>query len=143
MRRIVIATHGALAKGYVDTLSMLGVPAGRVRSLGFYGDESCNESTIDELLNNVPAGDQLVICTDVGFGSVNQMFVRGLAARPHLDTLLVTGVNLPLVLELALDDKPLDEDGLAELVREASAQVCVVDVSSITKSAGTDEEDFF
>ena len=114
---------------------MLGSSAGAVASYGFY----CDEDGVDESLParcfaELASSDQLVVCTDIGFGSVNQAFLKEAACHPEVDALLFTGVNLPLLLELSVHAGPITRDAARMMVDQAREQMSVVDVPQFAHS---------
>lgn len=144
MRKLVVATHGKLAEGFRQTLGMLG--ADGFASLGFYLDDDCDEGTVERIFAELDEGDQLIACTDIGFGSVNQMFLKVAARHPEANALIVTGVNLPLLLELAVRPGELTRAELDEVVAQACRQMGVVDIpmpAGAVASGDEDDGDFF
>ncbi|WP_066059956.1 PTS sugar transporter subunit IIA [Robertmurraya korlensis] len=100
MNRFLIASHGNLAKEIVNTVHMI---MGTDKNLEYIGVNP--ETTIDEVkekLNNFlesgEDGDQFCILTDVFGGSITNICTE-LITR-HDDVHILTGVNLPMVLEV-------------------------------------------
>lgn len=141
MNKVIIATHGKLAAGFKSTLEMLGAGSGGIASFGFYCDEPNDESTVECCFEEL-GDDRLIVCTDIGFGSVNQMFLRAAARHPDADALIVTGVNLPFLLELAMTDGEVSAESLEEMVSMARDQFSVVGLPKVGQASDGDE-DFF
>ena len=114
-KRIILITHSAMAAGMKKTLEFIAGDSGVVDAIQAYTVDQDPEVRLQELLEQYRE-DKVIILTDVFFGSVNQMCV------PYINwgVFLVTGVNLPLVLEL-LDAEPeqIDQACLEELVQKA------------------------
>ncbi|MDN5287609.1 MAG: hypothetical protein JWR38_3883 [Mucilaginibacter sp.] len=102
MRKFLIATHGAFAKGVQSSLDMIIGETDNVFLIQAYLDE--NVSVEDELatvLTNVTPEDELIIFTDLLGGSVNNIMLReALKSNVHI----VSGFNLPLLIEIILGD---------------------------------------
>ena len=114
-KRIILITHSAMAAGMKKTLEFIAGDSGVVDAIQAYTVDQDPEVRLQELLEQYRE-DKVIILTDVFFGSVNQMCV------PYINrgVFLVTGVNLPLVLEL-LDVEPeqINQVCLEELVQKA------------------------
>lgn len=105
MRHIVLATHHRMASGVADTLAFVaGVP--NIHVLDAYVDESEDlEAKIACLMSGFAVDDEVVVFTDMLGGSVTQRFAPYIGENVHL----ICGMNLPLVLEIALGHPdPLD-----------------------------------
>lgn len=102
MRKFLIATHGAFAKGVQSSLDMIIGETDNVFLIQAYLDE--NVSVEDELatvLANINPEDELIIFTDLLGGSVNNIMLReALKSNVHI----VSGFNLPLLIEIILGD---------------------------------------
>lgn len=114
-KRIILITHSAMAAGMKKTLEFIVGDSGVVDAIQAYTVDEDPESRLRELLEQHQE-DKVIVLTDVFFGSVNQMCV------PYINqgVYLITGVNLPLVLEL-LDAEPeqIDQQSLEEMVQRA------------------------
>lgn len=114
-KRIILITHSAMAAGMKKTLEFIAGDSGVVDAIQAYTVDQDPEVRLQELLEQYRE-DKVIILTDVFFGSVNQMCV------PYINrgVFLMTGVNLPLVLEL-LDVEPeqINQACLEELVQKA------------------------
>ena len=71
-----------------------------------------NEDLVKEaasILDGFAADDEVVVCTDLFGGSVNNEFTKIVQTRPN--THLVTNMNLPLLIQLLFvpDSTPIDE----------------------------------
>ena len=114
-KRIILITHSAMAAGMKKTLEFIAGDSGVVDAIQAYTVDQDPEVRLQELLEQYRE-DKVIILTDVFFGSVNQMCV------PYINrgVFLMTGVNLPLVLEL-LDAEPeqINQVCLEELVQKA------------------------
>lgn len=143
MKKVVIATHGRLADGFMSSLGLLGVDLSHVTALGYYDEKGADISAVDALFDQLAEGDQLVVCSDVSFGSVSQAFARAAAAHPACDCHLVSGVNLPLLLDLCLSPEPVDSERLAQTVAQAQEQLSIVQPPAAPEAPAAGGGDFF
>lgn len=141
MKKIVIATHGKLAKGFANTLEILGIELTDIMVMNFYCGEDSTQTQVKECFEALQEQEQLIVCTDIQFGSVNQMFLKEASRHPNKDVNILTGVNLPLLLEIATSQEPLSKQALLDMVHKASSQLTLVDLEEL--KASIKEEDIF
>ncbi|GAA3995331.1 PTS sugar transporter subunit IIA [Mucilaginibacter dorajii] len=125
MRKFLIATHGAFAQGVRSSLDVIIGETENLFLIGAYLDQ--NISVEDELmpvLDQITDDDELIIFTDLLGGSVNNIMIRE-ALRPNVH--LVSGFNLPLLIEIILADAdtPVDEV-IASAIINAKEQMAYV-----------------
>jgi mannose/fructose-specific phosphotransferase system component IIA len=98
MKKILLAAHGYFAQGVRSAMEIITDDVSSVLTINAYTLECQNpEDEIKKILALYDE-DDLLVMTDLNFGSINQMFMRRMLER---NIKLVTGVNLPLVVELA------------------------------------------
>ncbi len=135
MRRILLASHGRLAVGMLDSLEMIAGRQVGVEALCAYTEETPDlRAALAGLVADRAAGDELVIVTDVLGGSVNNEAAQ---FRDVPGVYVVTGMNLGFVLSLALGDAPTTEQLIEECLVTARAQLM-----RIAPEEGGEEEDF-
>lgn len=135
MRKIVLASHGRLAEGMLDSLGMIAGCQEGVQALCAYTDDAPDlKATLGELVAGLAEGDELVIVTDVLGGSVNN---EASQFRDVPGVYVVTGMNLGLVLSLVLGDAPTTAQLIEECLVTARSQLMRVVPS------GDEEEDDF
>jgi mannose/fructose-specific phosphotransferase system component IIA len=102
MRKFLIATHGAFAKGIKSSLDMIIGETDNVFLIQAYLDENIVvEDELAAVLTNINDADELIIFTDLLGGSVNNIMLReALKENVHI----VSGFNLPLVIEVMMGD---------------------------------------
>ena len=114
-KRIIIATHAKLAKGFAESLRFIFEPEDRIDTICAFTDEGDPGKAFAELSASFQAEDTVIVCTDLSSGSVNKMIAGYLAEKKFY---LVTGLNLALLLELAAAPEELiDEDFMREAVK--------------------------
>ena len=138
MRQFIIASHAHFAAGINESVSLLSGERDNVRTLSMYVDGNDDiAAAARAMVEQTPEGDDLVICTDLFGGSVNNEFTKIVQERPG--TYLVTNMNLPLLIQLLFAEEGRDT---AEVIRE----ICAADdtrvkfVNDLIEDTGDDEE---
>ena len=138
MRQFIIASHAHFAAGINESVSLLSGERDNVRTLSMYVDGNNDlAAAAAKMLDETPEGDDLVVCTDLFGGSVNNEFTSIVQRRPN--TYLVTNMNLPLLIQLLFAEVGRDT---AEVIRE----ICAADdtrvkfVNDLIEDTEDDEE---
>ena len=98
----MIATHGAFAKGAKSALDIIAGEMDNVFLIQAYLDDSRPvEDELEDVLATITDTDELIIFTDLLGGSVNNIMLRN-ALRENVH--IVSGFNLPLLIEIVLSD---------------------------------------
>lgn len=120
MNQIILASHGGLAAGARDTLEMVlgDVPNVHVVSLARDDKEPINNE-VERLIESFDKEDAVYICTDMLGSSVNNSMVELMHASGRFT--VISGMNMPLVLSLAIAPQPLRGAELKALIRDARA----------------------
>lgn len=135
MRKIVLASHGRLAEGMLDSLGMIAGRQEGVSALCAYTDDAPDFTVaLSGLVEGLGEGDELVIVTDVLGGSVNN---EASQFRDVPGVYVVTGMNLGLVLSLALGDAPTTAQLIEECLVTAKSQLM-----RIAPSEDEEDDDF-
>ena len=137
MRKLLLASHGPLARAMRETLQLFCGEDPRVKVLCAYVDEDTMD--VNELIDfwdrSRDPADQWIVITDVYGGSVNNAFMERLGD----DSLrLIAGMSLPLVLEVFSKLSTLDDAELAALV--SSVQKKGTCLCSLPNSVEEDED---
>lgn len=113
--KIIIASHGRFAEGIMDSLKMIAGEQEHVVPLCAYIEHSIDYSArIQQLVAEHDYEKQtLLVITDLLGGSVNNEFMRYSKEYPFY---LVSGLNLSLLLELALYPDELRPDTIQMIV---------------------------
>lgn len=139
MRRYVIASHAHFAQGIKESVELLAGAREDVVSLSMFVDGRDDiAAEAARIVEETPEEDELVICTDLFGGSVNNEFTKVLQRRPN--TYLVTNMNLPLLIQLLFSDPAAP---IASAIREiVAADDTRVKFINDLISDGDEEEDF-
>lgn len=122
MKKIIIASHGLLSQGMVETTKMIIGDQCEIsyKSLveGHHPNE-IKEEILEEIAGNMEM--DYVILTDLMGGSVNNSLMH-LAMKENVH--VIAGVNLSLVLSIALADESKSiENVIREAVKDAQKNI--------------------
>jgi mannose/fructose-specific phosphotransferase system component IIA len=135
MRRIIIATHGRLAQGYQDSIEMICGKKEQVSYMCFYTENTDYDGEIQKYMESLSDGDEVLICTDMFSGSVNQKFLPFLE-KPNV--FMITGINLPLVLELVMYKGELSRKIIDSFIKGGASELYYVDIEKLKEDSGGD-----
>lgn len=136
MLRLFIASHGSIASGIKSALNILLGKSENVAVFDAYLDERNLKDELNKYFQSISEDDQVIMLSDLYGGSVNQIMYLFLR-RPN--TFLIAGINLPLVVDLALLTKPVDLNQLKQIVLQYKDALKLVEfIQTETK-----ENDFF
>lgn len=95
--KFILASHGELAKGFLNSINMLLGPQEDIEAFGLYPEEepAALQKRLEAALDPEDEGD-VVFFTDLYFGSPFNTVTR--IARNH-DIYHITGTNLPVLIE--------------------------------------------
>lgn len=108
-RKFLIATHGTLAAGIKSSLDIIIGSVEHVFLLQAYVDEQISvDGQLQKIMAQIDDGDELVVFTDILGGSITNQILQH-ALRPNV--YVVSGINLPLVIDMMLADSstPIEE----------------------------------
>lgn len=122
MKKIIIATHGNMAKGLKDTLEFLTGEMDNIHIITAY----VNDIDIDkEIVRLIEKDDEIYVLTDLMAGSVTQKFYKYMNNNIHI----ISGINLPLALTIAIQINTDNEIKIEGIVKEAKEQIVYVNKS--------------
>lgn len=134
MRKILIATHGYFADGVSSSIKLLIGESENITAINAYVDESDVTKQYDAFFAEQQAEDEIIVFTDLYGGSVNQqLFER---TKRH-NAILITGFNLPIVLEVLLYPDKITKEKAAEMIENCRNELKLV------KPEAQAEEAFF
>lgn len=138
MRQFIVASHAHFASGIVESIGLLSGERENVHALSMYVDG--NEDLTKEaaaILDGFAADDEVVVCTDLFGGSVNNEFTKIVQTRPN--TYLIANMNLPLLIQLLFSEQEAPAD---QVIREilAADDTRVKFVNDLLTDADDEEE---
>ncbi len=136
MNQFIIATHATLAGGFADVIRFFKSDLENVRFINAYVESQEFEKELRKCLGEVQ-GEPVVVLTDILGGSVNQVATKLMGEYGYQ---LITGINLPLLLELVFIPDPIAPERIEEIVRCAREQIIFVNgFAGASDEAGTDD----
>lgn len=138
MLRLFLSSHGHLASGMKSSVEILSGANDRLTVFDAYVNEENVKDVLDHYFETVvKPEDEVILLSDLYGGSVNQVMYLYLD-RPNVS--LVAGVNLALVLELAVRERVTKQE-LEQLVEQSRTMLRIVEPEPDT--ASDEQEDFF
>ena len=121
--KIVICSHAKMAEGVFSALRLIGGEHKDVQYLNAYTENSDFKNDLRNLI--VDDDTEYCIITDLLGGSVNQEVMQYLRKK---NVYIVTGMNLPLVLQLVIENEAtgLNAESIKQAVQEARQQIVFV-----------------
>ena len=135
MLKIFLSSHGHMDSGIKSSLDILIGNTDKITVFDAYVDEKNVQDVLDNFYKTVSEDDEVLLLSDLYGGSVNQVMFTYLN-RPN--TRLVSGVNLALVLELAIKETISDSE-LEELVETSRMMMKIVKIEALADDNDSDE----
>ena len=135
MLKIFLSSHGHMASGIKSSFDILIGNTDKITVFDAYVDEKNVQDVLDNFYKTVSEDDEVLLLSDLYGGSVNQVMFTYLN-RPN--TRLVSGVNLALVLELAIKETISDSE-LEELVETSRMMMKIVKMEALADDNDSDE----
>ena len=139
MQRLVLASHGYLAEGMKNSAQIIVGKSAEIYTICAYVEERVTlESQIDELFDSFSEDDEIIVVTDIFGGSVNNEFMQRLQNRRFW---LVSGMNLPLVIQLAMaEDGGCISESIKEALETGREMICFC--NPMVEVASKEQEEF-
>ena len=141
MKKIMIATHARLASGFVSAIELLISCSKDIEVIDAYIDGTDITDRICRFISSIQPDDTGIIFTDLKCGSVNQRVLNLMPAEAK-NIFVITGVNLPLILEVVLTDTVIDTDYLNEVIEMARKELALLELSALRREFQEDSFDF-
>ncbi len=122
MLNFIIATHSEMAEGLYKSLKFFKDDIENFQFINAYVEHNNFEDDLRKSLSNIKEG-KIIILTDMMGGSVNQICSKLIL---ELDVILIAGINLPLLLELAFLTEFRDSNQIRDLVNKARNQIVLI-----------------
>ena len=136
MKKILLATHGKLAEGLKSAITLIVGEQKDITFINAYVGDLNFEEELVKYLAEITDEDTLIVMTDLFGGSVNQTILRKLDLNKSY---LITGVNLAVLLELALmDAENISKETILQTVQSGKDQLMLVEMDEEPEA----EEDF-
>ncbi|MFL0252799.1 PTS sugar transporter subunit IIA [Clostridium neuense] len=137
MIKFLLASHGNLADGMYSSVKIIMGEQSNISTLCAYVEENFDlKKEVSKIINGLSCEDKLIVITDVFGGSVNNEFMTNLKNK---NIYLISGLNLPLVIELITNQDNEDIDSLINRALESSKDsICYC--NKVINSVQADEE---
>jgi mannose/fructose-specific phosphotransferase system component IIA len=107
--KILLLSHGGLASGIANSLSLFGIDMSKITAISAYVDGCDPKVDLPAFWKTVKDEDQVLIFTDIHGGSVAQLATPTVWSRPN--TYMISGMNFPMLIQACcLDDQASEED---------------------------------
>lgn len=138
MNKIILASHGGMSAGVKDTVQMVLGDLPNLYSVATTRDETESiVTTVRLLLDGFEESDKVYILTDILGGSVNNDMMTLLGDYPDLT--IICGMNLSLVVTLAIAGEPLSPGELESVIGQAREQI--LNCTELLCHAAAEEEE--
>lgn len=131
MKQILIATHGKMASGIRYTAELIVGKMDEITTIDAYVTPEDNvEKKIEEYFAQ-HENDRIFVFTDLMGGSVNQKLL-GYSQKENVT--LITGTNLPVLMQVMMADDDVTEEEIQEFIDDAREELQMVDLGGGKKS---------
>ena len=134
MKQILIATHGKMASGIRYTVELIIGKMEGIETIDAYVTPEDNVEEKFEEYFRKHEQDRVIVFTDLMGGSVNQKLME-YSKRENVT--LITGTNLPVLMQVMLADDDVTDDEIQEYIEDARSELQMVCLEE--KKANTDE----
>lgn len=135
MKQILIATHGKMASGIRYTAELIVGKMAEITTIDAYVTPEDNVEKKFEEYFAQHENDRIFVFTDLMGGSVNQKLL-GYSQKENVT--LITGTNLPVLMQVMMADDDVTEEEIQEFIDDAREELQVVDLGGGKKSASGD-----
>ncbi|MCF0108994.1 MAG: PTS sugar transporter subunit IIA [Erysipelotrichaceae bacterium] len=130
MKGIIIASHGDMAQGMLETTKLFFGEQPQLKAFCLQASDNPDEFVLrlEEGIKEVDTGDGVIVFCDILFGSPCNCMMRILGVEFEKEGLdVITGVNLPMVLQaLTTREGEVDLQGLLDAGSQGIADLKAV-----------------
>ena len=131
MKQILIATHGKMASGIRYTAELIVGKMDEITTIDAYVTPEDNVEKKFEEYFAQHENDRIFVFTDLMGGSVNQKLLR---YSQKENVTLITGTNLPVLMQVMMADDDVTEEEIQEFIDDAREELQMVDLGGGKKS---------
>lgn len=135
MLKIFLSSHGSMASGIKSSLGILMGDCSNLTVFDAYLDETSVQEHLDAFYQTVGPEDEVLLCSDLYGGSVNQAMFTYL---DHPNTRLVAGVNMSFMMNLLSEEEGVSDERLDEIIEESREYLCRVEPMADTGTQAGD-----
>lgn len=127
MKKVLIATHGKMASGIKRTAELLLGEMVDITTIDAYVEPDVDiEKQMEEFFERKEPEEQVFVFTDLQGGSVNQKL---LPYSADANVILITGFNLPMLLQILMAEEPVSRSEIEEYLQEARQEMKMVSLA--------------
>jgi PTS system mannose-specific IIA component len=121
---LVLVSHGKLAEGLIDAMQMIAGEQEAVRAVALLETEDIESliERIQQAVNAVDSGEGVLIFVDLFGASPFNASARLVLASPERPLEVITGVNLPMLVELVVQREGMSLNDAVELVLQVAPE---------------------
>ena len=129
--QIIIVSHGNLSKALLESAEMIMGKQNDVFTFGLYPGEDSDDlkKKVDEKISELPACEEILVLSDLFYGSPFNAMISLLNKHKFHH---ITGINLPILLEILSGRENISKDISFEDVIEKSTST-IIDVNRFLK----------
>ena len=131
MKQILISTHGKMASCIRYTAELIVGKMAEITTIDAYVTPEDNVEKKFEEYFAQHENDRIFVFTDLMGGSVNQKLL-GYSQKENVT--LITGTNLPVLMQVMMADDDVTEEEIQEFIDDAREELQVVDLGGEKKS---------
>lgn len=132
--KILVIGHGRFAEGIKSAAQIIVGDLSEVTFMNTYVDDIDFHVELDKYFSN---NTNILVLTDLFGGSVNQAIMQYIT-KENIE--IITGVNIPLVLEILLSNITGKNLDIREIVSNAKEQIMFV--NDVLENSNNDEGEF-
>ena len=132
--KILVIGHGRFAEGVKSAAQIIVGDLSEVTFMNTYVDDIDSHVELDKYFSN---NTNILVLTDLFGGSVNQAIMQYIT-KENIE--IITGVNIPLVLEILLSNITGKNLDIREIVSNAKEQIMFV--NDVLENSNNDEGEF-
>lgn len=121
--KYICASHGCMASGVKNTIEMFLGEQNNIYAIDAYTERHDFVQEFLKLVSSFKIQERIIVFTDVFSGSVNQTIIRYLN---DYDMIVITGFNLPLIMEIIMRQEDLDNEEINKIIKQAKEQIIYV-----------------
>lgn len=137
MKKVLIATHGKMASGMSRTIQLLVGNMAEITTIDAYVEPDDDIETQMSQFFEQAGEEKIFVFTDIQGGSVNQKLLK---YSERKNVVLITGVNIPILIQIMFADDDVTVDELQKMIEEArqelklvSADGCLVEENKLKR----------
>lgn len=119
MKALIVATHGNLSKELVRSAEMVAGPIQNchIWTLNPEDNVTENERQMKEVIDGLDEKEGIFIMLDLLGGTPSNLILKNTRGK---DVTILTGVNLPMILEFVMSKETLSTESLLEACEDAA-----------------------